>query len=84
MLLILNLSSAGAFPVDALKEVDTALVGAGFKKEVHSVIKPGKVFTATYSGPRVEKPRLEEILNPIATKNRICFTIEYEESVSFP
>lgn len=84
MLLIVNLSSSGDFPVDALKEVDSALVGVGFKKEVHSVIKPGRIFSATYNGPRVEQPRLEELLTPIATKNRISFTIEYEESVSFP
>lgn len=84
MLLIINLSSPGVFPVESLKEVDIALAGVGFKREIHSVIEPGKVFSATYNGPRVEKSRLEAVLNPIARKHAICFTIEYEESVSFP
>ena len=85
MLLIVNLSSkAKAFPIQVLKEVDSALATVGFKKEVHSVVVPGKVFSVTYEGPNVDRGRIEEILNPVAERNRIGFSIEVEESVRFP
>lgn len=85
MLLIVSLSSkVDVFPVHALKEVDAVLAEAGFKKEVHSVVKPGKEFSATYDGPSMDKSGVEEILRPIAEKNQIIFSVEFEESVKFP
>ncbi len=85
MLVIANLTAkSGTFPVEALKEVDAALVAAGFKKEVHSVVKPGIEYSLTYEGPSMEKIKVEDIVRPPAERNQISFTIELEESVRFP
>jgi len=85
LLLLVNLSSKGEpFPIQALKEVDSALATAGFKKEVHSVVVPGKEFSVTYEGPSMENSRIEEMLKPVAEQNQIGFSIEVEESVRFP
>jgi hypothetical protein len=85
LLLLVNLSSKGeAFPIQALKEVDSALATVGFKKEVHSVAVPGKEFSVTYEGPSMEKNRIEEILTPVAEQNQIGFSVDVEESVRFP
>ena len=85
MLLIVDLvSNSDLFPMDALIQVDTALAAAGYKKEVRSVLRPGKQFSVTYEGPTAEKSFLDGILKPIAERNRITFTIEMEESVRFP
>jgi len=85
MLLIVGLSSdVDPFPFDTLAEVDAALAAAGYKKQVRSVLKPGKEFLVTYEGPTAGKTRLHNILKPIAERNAITFTIEMEESVRFP
>lgn len=85
MLLIVGLFTKGdAFPVQALQLVDSALAAAGFKKEVHSVVKPGKAFSVTYEGPTMERNRIEEILKPVAEQNQFSFSVEVEESVRFP
>jgi hypothetical protein len=85
MLLIVNLASkAENFRLEALQQVDSVLTAAGFKKEVHSVVKPGKEFSVTYDGPIMEKSRVEEILKPVAERNQIAFSVEVEESVRFP
>jgi len=85
MLLIVGLSSkTETFPVEALQQVDSAWSVVGFRKEVHSVIKPGKEFSVTYDGPNMETSRVEEILKPVAERNEITFTVEVEESVKFP
>jgi ribosomal protein S9 len=85
LLLIVNLSSTGeAFPIQVLKEVDSALATVGFKKEVHSVVVPGKEFSVTYEGPNMDRVRIEEILKPVAEQNQIGFSVEVEESVRFP
>jgi putative aminopeptidase FrvX len=85
MLLIIDLSSKNdVFPVDALTEIDTVLAEARFKKEIRSVVKPGRTFSLTYDGPTIEKKRVEEMLKPIAERNSITFTVEVEESVKFP
>ena len=84
-MLIVGLSSkAESFPVQALDQVDSALATAGFKKEVRSVVKPGKEFSVTYEGPTLDRSRLEEILKPVAKQNQIGFSVEVEESVRFP
>jgi hypothetical protein len=82
--LIVNLATAGPFPVESLKDVDAALVGAGFRKEVRSVVKPGREFAVTYNGPNMEKSQVEEILKPVTSKNQISFSLDVEESVTFP
>jgi len=85
MLLIVGLSSnADTFPLDALPQVDGALAAAGYKKQVRSVLKPGKEFSVTYEGPTAEKSLFDDILKPIAERNGITFTTEVEESVRFP
>ena len=81
----MNLSSKGAaFPIQALKEVDSALATAGFKKEVHSVVVPGKEYSVTYDGPSMQKDQIESLLQPLAIQNQIGFSLEVEESVRFP
>ena len=85
LLLLVNLISKGeSFPVEALQQVDSLLVAEGFKKEVRSVVRPGKEFSVTYEGPSMEKSRVEEILRQLAEKNQIAFSVEVEESVKFP
>ena len=85
MLLIVDLiSKLENFPVDSLKEVDATLATLGFKKEVRSVIKPGKHFSVTYDGPFTEKSEIEKILLQVSEKNQINFTVQIEESVKFP
>ena len=85
MLLIVGLSSKGdLFPIKALDEVDSVLIAAGFKKEVRSVVKPGKEFSITYEGPSLERGRIEKMLKPVVEQNRIGFSVEVEESVRFP
>ncbi len=85
MLLIVGLSSqTETFPIEAFRQVDLALTALGFRKEVQSVIKPGKEFSVTYDGPNIEASRVEEVLKPIAEQNRFTFTVEFEESVKFP
>jgi hypothetical protein len=85
LLLIINLSSkTGAFPVQALEEFDSALANAGFKKEIRSVVVPGKEFSVTYDGPAMEKNQIERFLQPIAERDQIVLSVEVEESVKFP
>ena len=85
MLLIVHLSSNSTpFPADSLVQVDSALAAAGYKKQVRSVLKPGKEFLITYEGPTAVKDRLDEILKPIAERNQITFTTEVEDSIRFP
>jgi len=80
-----NLSAKGStFPVQALQEVDLALEAVGLKKQVRSVLVPGKQFSTTYEGGTVERNRVEEILKPLAERNQIMISVETEESVSFP
>jgi hypothetical protein len=85
MLLIVNLvTNSDIFPVHALEDVDSVLLVAGFKREIRSVIKPGKEFSTTYEGPTVEKAQLEKLVARVAERNEISFSVECEESVRFP
>lgn len=85
MLLIVDLSSkSDAFPMDALTDIDTVLADVRFKKEIRSVVRPGKAFSVTYEGPTTDRKHVEEILRPVAERNGITFTVEVEESVRFP
>jgi len=85
MLLIIGLSTdAGIFPIDALKQVEAALVTAGFRKEVSSAVKPGKQYSITYDGPDSQKDMIRDVLRPIAEQHHLALSIETEESVRFP
>jgi len=85
MLLIVGLlSKSNVFPVEALAHFDAVLAQGGFKKEVRSVVKPGKQFSVTYEGPNTQKSHVEEMLRSVAKKYGITFTIDVEESVRFP
>lgn len=85
MLLIVDLiSKLESFPLDSLKEVDATLATLGFKKEVRSVVNPGKHFSLTYEGPTTEKSEIEKILRTVAEKHQINFSVQLEESVKFP
>jgi hypothetical protein len=85
MLLIVNLSARSEiFPVSVFDQIDSVLLSAGFKKEVRSVIKPGKEFSVTYDGPSIDKNHIEGLLKPVAQRNQVSFSIECEESVKFP
>jgi len=80
-----NISAKGpTFPLEALQQVDLALEGIGLKKQVRSVLIPGKQFSTTYEGPTVEKNKVENTLKPLAEMSQITIAVETEESVSFP
>ena len=85
MLVIVDLSTKGSsFPMEALSEVDSALATVGLKKQLRSVLVPGKQFTVTYDGPTIDKKRVEDVVGPLAERNHITISVEVEESVSFP
>ena len=85
MLVIVNIFATGStLPLQALQQVDSALEAIGLKKQVRSVLVPGKQFSTTYEGPTVEKNRVEETLKPLADMNQVMISVETEESVSFP
>jgi hypothetical protein len=85
MLLIVNLSArSDIFPVNAFEQIDSVLLSAGFKKEVRSVIEPRKQFSVTYDGPSIDKKRIEGLLEPVAQRNQVNFSVECEDSVKFP
>ena len=85
MLLVVGLSiTVGDVPVVVLKQVDATLATAGFKKEVSSVIKPGKEYSVTYEGPNVDKTTIEQLLKPVAEQYHAKISVEAEESVRFP
>jgi hypothetical protein len=85
MLLILGLSVAtGDFPVEVLRQVDAAVAAAGFRKEVSSVVKPGKEYSITYEGPDMQRRNIEGLLKPVIDRHHLTLSIETEESVRFP
>jgi len=85
LLVIVNIFATGSTPpLQALQQVDSALEAIGLKKQVRSVLVPGKQFSTTYEGPTVEKNRVEETLKPLADMNQVMISVETEESVSFP
>ena len=85
MLVIVNLSSKGApFPTESLAQVDAVLATLGLRKQVRSILVPGQEFTVTYDGPKVEKKKIEDLVSPLAGRNHFSFSVEVEESVSFP
>lgn len=85
MILILGLSSKSeTFPLEALKEMDSLLATHGFRKEVSTVVQPGKEFSITYDGPSAERKTIVELLRPVAERSKLEVKIELDESVRFP
>jgi hypothetical protein len=85
MLVIVDLTTkVDSFPFDSLREIDAALAALRFKKEVYSVVKPGRQYSVTYDGPSKDKSEIEEILRPVAERNQINLSVQIEESVRFP
>jgi hypothetical protein len=84
LLVIVTLSSKTTLPLTVLQDVDSALGKVGLKKQVRSVLAPGKEFSTTYEGPNASKEQLSGILRPITESNDATFSIDVEESVSFP
>jgi len=60
------------------------LAAVGLRKQVRSVLVPGKEFAVTYDGPSIDKRHVENLVGPLAERNGIKFSVEVEESVSFP
>jgi hypothetical protein len=86
MLLIIGTrSSVEPFPLEALVQIDAALMNLGYRKEVRSVVKPGREFSTTYEGtPATDKTRVLAAIMPIADRNNIAVTADAEESLRFP
>jgi hypothetical protein len=85
LLVIVNLSSKGSsIPTEALSEIDSALAAVGLRRQVRSVLVPGREFAVTYDGPSIEKRQVEKVVSLLAERNGITFSVEVEESVSFP
>ena len=85
MLVTVSLSSKNLpLPADALSAIDAALAANGLRKQVRSVVIPGKEYTTTYDGPMIDKRKIEEIVTPIAEVHHFTFAVDIEESVTFP
>jgi hypothetical protein len=84
LLVIVTIASKTTLPLTLLQDVDSVLGKAGLKKQVRSVLVPGKEFSTTYEGPNASKEQISGILRPITQPNGATFSIDVEESVSFP
>ena len=85
MLIIVNLSSKDSdLPTEALSAIDSALATVGLRREIRSVVVQGRKYATTYDCPAIEKRQVEEIVTPLAERYSLTFTVEIEESVSFP
>ncbi|HUK50447.1 MAG TPA: hypothetical protein VLV18_05380 [Terriglobales bacterium] len=84
LLVVVNLSAKNTLPIAVLQEIDSALGKVGLRKQVRSVLVAGSEFSTTYEGPNASKEQLTDILLPITKQNDTTFTIDIEESVSFP
>jgi hypothetical protein len=45
---------------------------------------PGRAYAITYDGRAIAKEKVELIIAPIAKQHNLTFTVDAEESVSFP
>ena len=85
LLAIVNLSSGDSrFPTEVLANVDSALSELGLRRQVRSIVIPMRKYSITYEGPAREKVRIEQTVAPFAEQYHLTFTVEVEESVSFP
>ena len=67
-----------------MSAIDAALAEKGLRKQIRSVVVPGKEYTTTYDGATVDKREVEDILTPLVERHHLTFKAEIEESVSFP
>ncbi len=72
------------FPTSALDEMDEIMSKMGYTKEARSVIEWGKNYSTSYEGPNLEDFKIEESINPVATKYSLKISLEKEESHHFP
>jgi hypothetical protein len=84
MVIVTLSSKMPPFPMGALAEVDSALGNFGLRKQARSVLAPGKEFAVTYDGAVVDKVKISEAVASIADKHGLSYSVEIEESVSFP
>jgi len=85
LLVIVNLSSKDStFPSEALAAIDSGLGRLGLRRQVRSTVVPGKAYAVTYEGPTAEKKQVEDVVASVAEQHHITYTVEFEESVSFP
>jgi len=84
LLVTVNISSRNTLPPAALSEMDTALGAKGLRKQVRSVVVPGKEYATTYESPTVEKGQVELVMRAVAEQYHFSFAVDLEESVSFP
>jgi len=85
LLVTVNLSSKdSSLPSEALSAIDAALAVKGFRKQVRSVVVPGKEYATTYDGPTINKEQVDDIMLTVAERHHITYKVDVEESVSFP
>ena len=85
MLVIVNLSSEDLpLSTDVLSAVDAALAAKGLRKQVRSIVVPGKEYATTYNAQTIEKKQVEDIVAPLTKPHHVAFAVDIEESVSFP
>jgi len=84
LLVTVSISSKDSLPPVALSEMDAALGAKGLRKQVRSVMVPGKEYTTTYESPTVEKAEVERVMNAVSDRYHLSFSVDIEESVSFP
>ncbi len=84
MLVIIETSSNNGHPQDALAAIDEAMKQLEFKKEIRSVVVPGRTFSTSYEGPELEPDKIRFTIQPILEKYKLQGKVEAEESVHFP
>ena len=70
--------------MEALVEIDSALAAVGLRKQIRSALVPGLQYAITYDGPTMEKRQIETALGALAKRHHLNFSVDVEESVSFP
>ncbi len=84
MLVIVETSSNNGHPQDALAIIDEAMKQLGFKKEIRSVVVPGRRFSTSYEGPELEPGKIRSTIQPILEIYKLQGNVEVDESVHFP
>ncbi len=84
MLVIIETSSNNGHSQDALAIIDEAMKHLGFKKEIRSVVVPGRTFSTSYDGPELEPDKIRSTIQPILERYKLQGKVDAEESVHFP
>lgn len=85
MLVTLGVRCEGEkFPTAALDEMDEIMSKIGYMREARTVVEWGKNYSTSYEGPDLENSKIEESINPVASKYSLKINIEKEESHHFP